>query len=130
MKKWTTLVIISIVLVGSFLLYSSLYGNPVSKYRMVKATKQYLLEKGYKEEDIISVESAYHMKRNSDRMKGTVSYVVFRDEPKIKYLYIQWRNPSQVQQHCSYYDEETKLEELGNTEKRNHLEANCTQSDG
>lgn len=84
---------------------------------MVKDTKKYLIEKGYKEVDIMSIESKYDMKRNTDRIKGTVAYVVFKDEPKGEYLYIQWRDSGKIQQHCEYYSESAQAYEVTFTEK-------------
>ncbi|HGE5780844.1 MULTISPECIES: DUF3139 domain-containing protein [Bacillus] len=126
-EKNIGITLIIIIVIIPIIFYFVLHGNPISKYLMVKDTKKYLIEKGYKEVDIMSIESKYDMKRNTDRIKGTVAYVVFKDEPKGEYLYIQWRDSGKIQQHCEYYSESAQAYEVTFTEKRKHMETICTE---
>lgn len=116
----------TIIALFAFTLYSAFYGNPISEYMMKQDTGGYLIGKGYKEEDILSIKPTYNSKRNTDRVKGTISYVVFADEPKEKYVYIQWRASGEIQQHCEYYDEDLNTYRTEFTEERKHMETNCT----
>ncbi|WP_191561495.1 DUF3139 domain-containing protein [Metabacillus idriensis] len=113
-----------------FSLYLSFFGNPIDKYQIVKATKEYLVEKGYDEQDILSIESDYHFKRNSDNMSGLVSYVVFKDESTIQYTYVQWKRSKEIQQHCTYYDLNNKSDKWHHTEQLKNFDSTCTQRDG
>jgi hypothetical protein len=50
-----------------------------------KWTKEQLLRQDYKEKEWLQVQGS-----NSMKEKGTAAYVIFKDEPDEKYLYIQW----------------------------------------
>jgi hypothetical protein len=113
-----------------FFLYSSFFGNPITKYQMVGATKEYLVEKGYNETDIHSIKSDYHFKRNSDDMNGTVTYVVFKDEQTIQYTYVQWKSSKEIQQHCTSYDLNSNSYRWSRTEELKNFDKNCTPRDG
>ncbi|WP_026695343.1 DUF3139 domain-containing protein [Peribacillus kribbensis] len=128
MKKGKWYVLVSLVLIG-LAVYLFLPGGPVRKYLVMNATKNYLADQGYKEKDF-DVSAEYQFKRNSDDIRGTVAYVTFKDNKNIKYMYIQWRKNSKIQQHCSYFNKETKTEDWVNGGKLLHLEAACTERDG
>jgi hypothetical protein len=98
MKRIMLFSFAAVFLIILFSLYLSFFGNPIDKYQIVKATKEYLVEKGYDKPDILSIESDYHFKRNSDNMSGIVSYVVFKDEPTIQYTFVQWKRTKEIQQ--------------------------------
>jgi glycyl-tRNA synthetase alpha subunit len=125
-KYW--LVVFSALIVLSILLgvYAAFNGNPISHYLMEKATMNYLLEQGYHEEEIAEIEATYNMKRNTERIKGTVAYVKFKDEPNEQYEYIQWRKSGKIQQSCYYFDEASNAFETKYTEERKHMEKSCT----
>jgi hypothetical protein len=115
-------VILTIPLSGYFMFN----GNPFSNYLMERATKKYLLEQGYKEDEIAEIHATYNIKRNTERIKGTVAYVTFKDETKEQYEYIQWRKSGKIQQSCYYFNEATNTVETKYTEKRKHMEKSCT----
>lgn len=125
---WNILFILFILLiVFAFLaIYTAINGNPVSDFLMERETKAFLLKQGYKEKEILSIEASYNLKRNTERIKGTNAYVTFEDEPNERYLYIQWRESKQIQQHCEYYNEQTQSWEQDFTEKRKHMDKSCT----
>lgn len=128
-KKFRNILItvfILLVIVIFLVIYTAINGNPISDYFMERETKAFLLKQGYKEKDIAHIEATYNPKQNTERIKGTIANVTFEDEPKESYLYIQWRETNQVQQHCEYYDEQTKSWETDFTEKRKHMDKNCT----
>ncbi|MGG3641299.1 HincII family type II restriction endonuclease [Bacillus gobiensis] len=127
-KKRTIVLSVSILaLLGIFLVvYTAINGNPISDYLMKRETKAYLLEQGYTEKEISNIEATYNLKHNTGRIKGTIAYVIFKDDPEERYLYIQWRETKQIQQHCEYYDEQTKAWEKDYTEKRKHMDKKCT----
>jgi Protein of unknown function (DUF3139) len=120
----------ALFLVMLFSVYSSFFGNPITKYQIVSATNEYLHERGYDQKDIISIESDYHFKRNSDNISGVVSYVVFKDEPTIQYTFVQWKRTKEIQQHCTYYDLNSKSYKWYHTEQLMNFDSNCTERDG
>ncbi|WP_379968024.1 DUF3139 domain-containing protein [Ectobacillus sp. sgz5001026] len=128
MKKFifiTIVIVITGMAILSTTIYFALHGNPISQYVMVKNTKQYLIAKGYKESELDSITASYSIKRNTNRIKGTIAYVVFKNEPNIKYQYIKWRNFGEIQQHCEHYNEKTRTYEVKGTEQLKNIEANC-----
>jgi Protein of unknown function (DUF3139) len=125
---WFGLVTIFIVVLVS--VYLSFFGNPITKYQIVSATKEYLNERGYGKNDIISIESDYQFKRNSENMSGVVSNVVFKDEPTIQYTFVQWKKTKEIQQHCTYYDLKSKSDKWYHTEQLKNFDSNCTERDG
>jgi flagellar basal body-associated protein FliL len=120
------LVICLVVVVGvPIFIYDALHGNFIRDYSMENQVKEHLVLNGYTEEDVLSIEAEYNMKFNTNRIKGTFAYVVFKDEPKEKYVYVQWRETGKVQQECSYYSEDTGAYEVKYTEERKHMIQNC-----
>ena len=99
-SKYLISIFIAVVLISFGLYYFINNGNPISNYQMTKNTEEYLVGKGYEQTEIKSIHSTYDLKRNTERIKGTVSYVVFTDEPNIKYEYIQWKDSNNIQQAC------------------------------
>ncbi|NQD67149.1 DUF3139 domain-containing protein [Bacillus haikouensis] len=129
MKKYNKPIIIALicfVVVGiPMFIYDAFHGNFIRDYLMEKQVKEYLTGNGYTEEGILSIEAEYNMKFNTNRIKGTFAYVVFKDEPKEKYVYVQWRETGKVQQECSYYSEDTGAFEAKYTQTRKHMIKNC-----
>jgi alanine racemase len=117
-----------LVLLGVFVVYSSLHGNFISDYFMKRDVETVLKNNGYKGQDIQSIEVFYEMKRNTNQIKGTVAHVTFKDEPNEKYIYIQWRNSKKIQQHCEYYDKSLGAYVDTYTAKRKHMDEGCTGS--
>jgi hypothetical protein len=130
MKNMVIFILTTIVLVVISIVYSIFYGNPISKYLMVKDTTQYLYKQGYSSEELLLVTAEYHMKRNSEDLNGIVGLVVFKDEPNIKYMYRQWKKTGDIKQHCNYYDIEKKAEQWKTTGVLKHKDSNCTERDG
>ncbi|MGD6964004.1 DUF3139 domain-containing protein [Fictibacillus phosphorivorans] len=126
--SWFGLSVLFLVLM--FTLYSSFFGNPITKYQVVHATKEYLHKKGYDQKDIHSIKSDYHFKRNSKHISGVVSYVVFKDEPTIQYTFVQWKKTKEIQQHCTYHDLNRKSDEWNHSEQLMNFDSNCTERDG
>jgi uncharacterized protein YxeA len=125
-KKLIIIVVISLVVVGvPMFIYDALHGNFIKDYLMEKQVKEHLVGNGYTEEDLLSVEAEYNMKFNTNRIKGTFAYVVFKDEPKEKYVYVKWRETGKIQQECSYYSEDTGAYEVKYTEERKHMIKDC-----
>ncbi|WP_406686505.1 DUF3139 domain-containing protein [Rossellomorea vietnamensis] len=129
MKKYIKpiiIVLICFVVVGvPMFIYDALHGNFIRDYLMEKQVKEHLLGNGYTEEDLLSIEAEYSMKLNTNRIKGTFAYIIFKDEPKEKYVYMQWRETGKIQQECSYYSEDTGAYEVKYTEERKHMIKNC-----
>ncbi|WP_369899695.1 DUF3139 domain-containing protein [Bacillus manliponensis] len=124
-RMWIVVLIVFFALSVVLIIYDGLYGNFIRNYLMEKRTEQYLINKGYKREDILSIEATYSMKFNTDYMNGTIAYVSFKDEPKEKYLYVQWRKSGKVQQECSYYNEDSNAVEVEYTKERKHMVEGC-----
>lgn len=103
-----------IVAVGAYYLLN--YGNPISNIVMNQKTEEFLMENGYKKEEISKIDSSFDIKRNTARIKGTIAYVTFTDEPNVQYEYIQWRNSREIQQSCDAMNPELK-----------HSDSNCTE---
>ncbi|WP_243387030.1 DUF3139 domain-containing protein [Bacillus kexueae] len=125
-KKPIVMTLLCMIVVGiPMFIYDALQGNFIRNYLMEKQVKEHLIESGYTEEDLLSIEATYNMKYNTDTIKGTVAYVVFQDEPEEEYMYVQLRESGEVQQHCIYYSEETEAYEVDFTEERKHMIRNC-----
>jgi hypothetical protein len=130
MKRIIWLGLATLFLIVLFSVYSSFFGNPITKYQITSATNEYLLERGYDQKDIFPIKSDYHFKRNSNNMSGVVSYVIFKDEPTIQYTFVQWKKTKKVQQHCTYYDLNSKSYKWYHSEQLKNFDSNCTERDG
>ncbi|MEU3454093.1 hypothetical protein ABZ671_10875 [Micromonospora sp. NPDC006766] len=106
--------------------YDAFYGNPVRSMWMENATEKHLLNLGYGSDELLDVEAFYSMKKDAG-IKRTRAYVIFRDEPEEKYVYVQ-REGGQIQQGCSYFDENTGAVESDYTEKRKHMVKDCVRT--
>lgn len=73
----------------------------------------------------MKIDATYDMKRNTDQIKGTVTYVIFKDEPEEKFLYVQWRNSGKIQQSCEYFNKDTNAFEVEYNENRKHMKKDC-----
>jgi hypothetical protein len=92
---------------------------------MEKATKEQLLRQGYKEKEWLQVQGSYSMKRNTNKIKGTAAYVIFKDESDEKYLYIQWRDSGDIQQSCEYFNHRSNAYEVEYNAERKHMVMDC-----
>ena len=125
-KHKKTIMIIAIVMIGvPLFLYDGLHGNFIRDYLMEKRVKEHLLSEGFQNEEIASIEAKYNMKMNTDRVKGTVADVVFKDEPEEVYLYIELRKSGEIRQECSYYNEDTNAIEVEYTKERKYMKEDC-----
>ena len=70
-----------LVLVGLFLM--NVFGSPVTRYMMERDVTNLLMEHGYREEELLKVESVY---RKDEQKKYTVR-VIFQDKPETVYYY-------------------------------------------
>ncbi|WP_242224888.1 DUF3139 domain-containing protein [Bacillus cereus group sp. BfR-BA-01380] len=127
MKRIIGVVLLSIVAIIAVLFYVAFNGSPISKYVMERETRLYLEKKGYKKDEILSIESIYNMKRNTDRIEGTIAKVVFKDEPTVTYIYVKHRKDNLILQHCEYYNHDTRTWEVEFNSKRKHMERTCTK---
>ncbi|CAG9611347.1 hypothetical protein BACCIP111899_00519 [Bacillus rhizoplanae] len=128
MKKIIVISLLSIVAAIAVLFYVAFNGNPISKYVMERDTRLYLEKKGYKKDEILSIESTYNMKRNTDCIEGTITKVVFKDEQNVTYIYVKHRKDNRILQHCEYYNHDTGTWEVWEVEfnsKRKHMERTC-----
>jgi hypothetical protein len=130
MKRIMYFGLAALFLVVLFSLYSSFFGNPITKYQIVSATKEYLIGRGFDQKDIISIQSDYYFKRNSNSMSGVVAYVVFKDEPTIQYTFVQWKRTKEIQQHCIYYDLNSKSYKWYHPLQLKNFDSYCTERDG
>ncbi|CAM4249217.1 hypothetical protein BAMA_06540 [Bacillus manliponensis] len=128
MKRYRTWIIVSIVffvLSIVLVMYDGIHGNFIRDYMMERRTEEHLMNEGYKKEEIASIEATYNMKFNTGDINGTIAYVIFQDEPKEKYLYVQWRDSREIQQKCDYYNEDTNAVEVEYTEERKYMVKDC-----
>jgi len=129
MKKYIKPLLITLfffIIIGIPLaIYDGLKGNPIRSWLMVNATKEHLLNEGYKEEEILEIDATYNMKRNTERIKGTIAYVTFQDEPNEEYVYVQLRDSDEIKQSCEYFNRDTNAYEVEYTEDRKHMIKGC-----
>ena len=119
-------IIISIIGIP-FFLYDVFYGNPIRSSLMETATKKHLINLGYHSDDLLEVKAFYSMKKDNG-IKRTRAYVIFKDEPEKKYVYIQREKNGEIQQGCSYFDPDTEAYESHYTNKRKHMVKDCTKT--
>jgi hypothetical protein len=109
--------------IGLFFLVSDFFdGNFIRDYLMENKTEQYLFNEGYQEKEIVSIDAKYHMKYNTQEIKGTRAHVVFKDEPEIEYQYVQLRETGEIQQTCTYFNKNSNEFER---KKRKHKQTDC-----
>ncbi|MBM7587994.1 hypothetical protein JOC86_004569 [Bacillus pakistanensis] len=124
-KRWIVTFILLFIIGFPLFIYDALKGNPLRDLLMEKATKEQLLIEGYNKSDWVQVQGSYNMKRNTNRIKGTIATVIFKDEPGEKYLYIQWRNSGKIQQSCEYFNPDTNAYEVKYSTERKHMVRDC-----
>ncbi|WP_158598354.1 DUF3139 domain-containing protein [Falsibacillus albus] len=123
-KLLSLLLIVFCILFGGFgILYDGLYGNPFRDYLMKNDTMRYLNDIGYTKNDLLSVRTNYSMKINSDKVKGTLAKVTFKDEPQDTYIYFQQNSNQKIIQACDYLD--GHIMKNNYTPERKHMLKNC-----
>ena len=110
-----------------FFVYDAFYGNPIRSSLMEKATEKHLIELGYHSDELLEVKAFYSMKKDNG-IKRTRAFVVFKDEPAEKYIYIQQDKNGQIQQGCNYFDTDTQAYESVYTDKRKHMVEDCKKT--
>ena len=123
-KRLILLLFIGVIIGGPFLVYDVFYGNPIRSLFMEKATKKHLLKLGYNSDECLEVKAFHSMKKDTG-IKRTRARVIFKDEPKEKYVYIQNEKNREIQQGCSYFNTDTNAFESEYTEKRKHMVKDC-----
>ena len=108
-----------------FFIYDSFYGNPIRSLLMENATKKHLNKFGYHSDDLLEVKAFYSMKKDNG-IKRTRAFVIFKDEPEQRYVYIQRDKNGEIQQSCSYFEPDTEVYESHYTDKRKHMIKDCT----
>lgn len=124
LRLFLLLFIGGIVIGIPFLVYDAFYGNPFHSSLMEKATKKHLIKLGYNSDDLLEVKASYSMKKDNG-IKRTRAFVIFKDEPEQKYVYIQREKKGEIQQSCSYFDTDTETYESDYTHKRKHMVKDC-----
>ena len=116
------------ILIGTPLFfYDALNGNPIRSILMENATKKHLMNHGYHADDLLDVKAYYSLKKDNG-IKRTRAFVIFKDEPDQKYVYIQQEQNGEIQQSCSYFNLETDAYESHYTDKRKHMVQDCTST--
>lgn len=120
-----TLGIAGIVIGTPLFFYDALNGNPIRSILMENATKKHLMNHGYHVDDLLDVKAYYSLKKDNS-IKRTRAFVIFKDEPDQKYVYIQQQQNGEIQQSCSYFNQETDAYDSHYTDKRKHMVQDCT----
>lgn len=110
-----------------FFFYDAFYGNPIRSLLMENATKKHLIKLGYHSDDLLEVKAFYSMKKDNG-IKRTRAFVIFKDEPEQRYVYIQRDKKGEIQQSCSYFEPDTESYESHYTDKRKHMVKDCTKT--
>lgn len=128
-RLWLLLTIgIAGILIGTPLFfYDAFNGNPIRSILMENVTKKHLINYGYHADDLLDVKAYYSMKKDNG-IKRTRAFVIFKDEPDQKYVYIQQEKNGEIQQSCSYFDPETEAFDSHYTDKRKHMVQDCTNT--
>ena len=123
-KRLFLLLFIGVIIGWPFLVYDVFYGNSIRSLIMENATKKHLLKLGYNSDELLEVKAFYSMKKDAG-IKRTRAYVIFKDEPEEKYVYIQTEKNREIQQSCSYFNKVTNAFESEYTKKRKYVVKDC-----
>lgn len=127
-KRLLLLLFIGGITIGTlFFFYDSFYGNPIRSLLMESVTKKHLIKTGYRSDDLLEVKAFYSIKKDNG-IKKTRAFVIFKDEPEQRYIYIQRDTNGEIQQSCSYFAPDTGAYESHYTNKRKHMKKDCTMT--
>jgi|GEM_PF-1149413 len=115
-----------IILLGSVLIPALIFtiSRPVNAVLMEKKVEKHLHQEEYAPSDINSIETFYDGKRNTNRTEPVIAEVVFTDDPRHTYRYIELKKENRVVQMCEY-ERSPNFYTNEYTDERPHMVRSC-----